>query len=103
MEPIYCPRCDTTKELDDDNFYRNKGRISGFETSMCKECRRMYSQGRYKAVVKAPTLDPIPEDEIPVFGSFEDKALHEKFITITTRRTSVEMPIDVAIPIKENN
>ena len=104
MPEQYCPRCETTKELSAENFYRNKSRASGLDSQMCKLCRRAYTRARYERIIREPLVkDKVQEEEIPVFGSFEDKALREKYQVLRAGVTSIHKSIGVASPLEGDN
>jgi len=96
----YCPKCDSTKLLNPVNFYRNASRPSGYDSQMCKACRKVYVKDRHKRLVEQPFLGPVIPDEPETFTEFDKLAHDHKYKEIRSNLISTDKPIEVAVPLK---
>lgn len=100
----HCRKCDTLKELNAENFYRDASNKTGFAKNWCKKCTKKYNNGRraqrsIKAGLSTTHLNEINEEPSEKRKAFDDVCFKEQVRKRSTGTLSIYKPIAQAIPL----
>ena len=91
MSKRKCPKCKDVKEVNEDNFHRNKTNKSGFQAA-CKICANTHIRHlRERTVIGLGSEDLVDRPE--KFGAFEKQCLADEVCRAATTGFSMDRAI----------